>query len=133
LQRRPNLVRGVFPEEWTKYSSSNFHANIRDHHYSLLALQEAFRRWVAVLPNLSKVCFFIDGLDEYDGDCEEVTQLFKDISARSSNIKICVSSRPWVVFDEAFTRLPTLRLQDLTFDDIQAYVIDKLQGHEKMR
>lgn len=79
------------------------------------------------------MCFFIDGLDEYDGDHEEITNVLRGISSGTSNIKICVSSRPWIVFNEAFNGVPMLRLQDLTFHDIDAYVFDKLQGHDKMR
>ena len=52
-----------------------------------------------------------------------MAEFFKGISSGPSNVKLCVSSRPWVVFDEAFMRLPLLRLQDLTFCDIEAYVL----------
>ncbi|PMD67148.1 uncharacterized protein K444DRAFT_489832, partial [Hyaloscypha bicolor E] len=134
LQQQPNLVRVVFPEEWAMYSSSTVnHTKIRDHLYSLSTLQKAFKRWIVLLPSSSKVCFFIDGLDEYDGDHEEIAEFFKGLSSRTSNVKLCVSSRPWVVFDDAFKGMPMLRLQDLTFDDIQAYVFDKLEGHDRMR
>ena len=116
------------------YSSSTVnHTKIRDHLYSLSTLQKAFKRWIDLLPSSSKVCFFIDGLDEYDGDHEEIAEFFKGLSSRTSNVKLCVSSRPWVVFDDAFKGMPMLRLQDLTFDDIQAYVFDKLEGHDRMR
>jgi hypothetical protein len=60
--------------------------------------------WNALLelPHVStKFCFFIDGLDEYSGDEEETLRLMLDISS-SSNIKICVSSRPWNTFLDAF-------------------------------
>lgn len=40
-----------------------------------------------------RFCFFIDGLDEYDGDHEDVIQLLHDL-ARGKNVKICASSRP---------------------------------------
>lgn len=45
-------------------------------------------------------CFFIDGLDEYDGDYEVVDTLSR--LARNNHIKICASSRPWNKFDIAF-------------------------------
>ncbi|KAH6962653.1 hypothetical protein BKA56DRAFT_679438 [Ilyonectria sp. MPI-CAGE-AT-0026] len=38
------------------------------------------------------------------------------------NVKACLSSRPWVVFEEAFLHDPSLELQDLTYPDISAYV-----------
>ncbi|PMD20659.1 hypothetical protein NA56DRAFT_659659 [Hyaloscypha hepaticicola] len=134
LQLRPNLVRRVFPEEWAKNSSSSIPCRTgRDHYFSLSALHAAIKCWIALLPGSSKVCFFIEGLDEYEGDQEEMAEFFKGISSGASNVKLCVSSRPWVVFDEAFMGLPLLRLQDLTFHDIETYVFDKLEGHKRMR
>ena len=38
-------------------------------------------------------CFFIDGLDEYDGDHVELIRLLQDFS-QPNNIKICASNRP---------------------------------------
>lgn len=65
---------------------------------------------------------------------EEMAELFMRISSSpKSNVKVCVSSRPWIVFDDAFKGFPGLRLQDLTCLDIEAYVLDELQGHPRMR
>jgi hypothetical protein len=49
----------------------------------------------AVLP--VKFCFFIDGLDEYEGDGEDIISLFQDLSL-SPSVKLYVSSRPWNIF-----------------------------------
>jgi hypothetical protein len=92
--------------------------------FELLRMQTQFR-----------ICLFIDGLDEYEGDRDgtyfDIVALFRDM-ASSSNIKICLSSRPWLVFQDAFRSQPTLRLQDLTLSDITCYVNDKLNSHERM-
>ena len=37
------------------------------------------------------------------------------------HIKVCLSSRPLLAFEEAFSGKPSLRLQDLTFDCIRQY------------
>jgi hypothetical protein len=66
----------------------------------------------------------IDGLDEFEGDHEEMAKLFKGIT-KSYTVKTCLSSRIWVVFKECFCDCPRLQLQDLTANDIQQY------GHEK--
>jgi hypothetical protein len=42
--------------------------------------------------------------------------------ARSTIVKLCVSSRPSLVFDQAFKQFPTLSLQNLTFEDIKMYI-----------
>ncbi|CZR65040.1 uncharacterized protein PAC_14940 [Phialocephala subalpina] len=76
-----------------------------------------------------KLFLLIDGLDEYDGDPWNMANLFKDIST-CPNVKVCLSSRPLPVFDKAFDSFPTLRLEYLTFEDIQFYVSDMLGKHE---
>ena len=75
---------------------------------------------------------FIDGLDEYEGIDADVAELFGK-SAASPNIKACVSSRPHVVFEDAFASCRGLRLQDLTYNDIQNYVAGKLGQNERMK
>lgn len=55
--------------------------------------------------NLSyRVCFFIDGLDEFDGDEVDHWRLARDLQSwtQSENIKLCVSSRPHVPFLHSF-------------------------------
>lgn len=81
-------------------------------------------------------CFFIDGLDEYrdeDGnDHRELIRLLRHFTA-SPQIKLCVSSRPWTVFRDAFQDDPdwTIKLEDLTRDDIRCYVSDTFGAHEQ--
>lgn len=81
------------------------------------------------------MCLLIDGLDEYEGNWEEIAEFFMSVT-RSGNIKVCVSSRPLQVFEDAFGHCSGMRLQDLTFDDIRLYVGDKLSTSprfEKLR
>ena len=66
------------------------------------------------------ICMFIDGLDEFEGDHYAFVQLIKRL-ADQVHLKICLSSRPWQVFDESFCGLPSLRLQDLTRNSIRSY------------
>jgi hypothetical protein len=75
---------------------------------------------------------FIDGLDEYDGEPLEIIKLFTTIS-KLPNVKICLSSRPLYDFVRAFRSFPTLRLQDLTFNDIKQYVGDELGANDQMQ
>jgi hypothetical protein len=81
----------------------------------------------------TKLCFFIDGLDEYEGNHTELTRLIKNIASVPS-IKLCVSSRPWYTFDKAFGGSEQkLKLEDLTKSDIRNYVRSKLQDNESFR
>ncbi|KAJ3570481.1 hypothetical protein NPX13_g5713 [Xylaria arbuscula] len=77
-----------------------------------------------------KTCIFIDGLDEFDGDHAEVVNILSRAS-KSPSVKLCLASRPYNIFAEAYGRRPDrkLRLQDLTEGDIRQYANDKLQMH----
>jgi hypothetical protein len=79
-----------------------------------------------------RFCFFIDGLDEYDGDHYELCEVLKDL-VKSANIKICLSSRPWNVFEEAFGEDPQSKLyiHDLTRNDILEYIRCRLYEHRR--
>ena len=78
-------------------------------------------------------CFFIDGLDEYEGTYQEdhkslVDRLRSWTTAAPGNIKLCVSSREYNVFMNAFMESHRIRLHQLTSADMRRYTSDKL-GH----
>jgi hypothetical protein len=52
--------------------------------------------------------------------------------AASPSIKVCLSSRPWLLFEDSFGSGPGLRLQDLTSQDIAKYTQDTLNDHVRM-
>lgn len=133
LNQRPGLIPVVFPLLWARsYTGavSNMPGVFKEA-WTLRSLKDAFRLLVnqEIVP--IKLCLFIDGLDEFDGDHEEMSELFKNIT--SANVKVCLSSRPWVVFEECFRGLPSLRLQDLTRPDIEIYVEKLLAGNPAFR
>ena len=68
---------------------------------------------------------FIDGLDEFEGQENTVIKMIGDL-ADQTHVKVCVSSRPLLAFEEAFSKKPSLRLQDLTFESIREYTEHKL-------
>jgi hypothetical protein len=81
-----------------------------------------------------KICLLVDGLDEFDGDHGEIIQFFKSVVDSSKNdVKVCVSSRPWAVFEEAFNNIPSLKLQDLTLSDMNQYVDDKFNKDPRIQ
>jgi hypothetical protein len=128
----PDLIRRVFPDEWVDAQEgllSKRRLMRSEEQFSLGRLQKAFR--FLAKQDIGRTCLLIDGLDEYDGDAVDTIRLFRQIS--SANIKLCLSSRPWVVFEEAFGQRPKLRLQDLTFVDVKIYVIDNLFSNRRMK
>jgi hypothetical protein len=77
----------------------------------------------------ARYCFFIDGLDECEGEHHELVQMLAEIND-SSLVKMCVSSRPRNVFRKAFGHSPEhhLVLQDLTKNDMDRYIRDRLEA-----
>jgi hypothetical protein len=95
-------------------------------------LEAAFTRLVETASSDYRLCIFIDGLDEFEGDFNQLTALVKLLLKVSGfeSVKICVSSRPWPVFRNELEDYPHLRLEDLTRNDIQVFVNDGLGKHK---
>lgn len=81
-----------------------------------------------------KICFFIDGLDEYDGDSENLLQTIKLFEA-CQRVKVCVSSRPWSEFVHEFGDDDShlLRVEDLTAQDIRKYADETLSSNSRFK
>jgi hypothetical protein len=127
------LVPIVFPKVWAGCYSRSLAAELDTEEPEYRWSQKQLIDSLFILKNQTsipiKICFLVDGLDEFDGDHEEIALLFKKLTS-SSNLKICFSSRPWVVFEQMFSKSPKLRLQNLTYRDIERYTSDKLSRHE---
>ena len=63
----------------------------------------------------ARFCFFIDGLDEYDGEPDHIVSVLESLRDWP-DVKLCVSSRPYNEFRDAFGQIsdPQLALEDLT-------------------
>ncbi|KAH7166528.1 hypothetical protein EDB81DRAFT_853152 [Dactylonectria macrodidyma] len=124
LASKPSLAVSLFPEEWEMYAI----LGVKPSTFSSFGLKRAFRALKQACACETRLCLFVDGLDEFDGRPMDLVGLLKDI-VDCPQIKICTASRPWVEFEEAFRTAPSLRLQDLTKPDITRYVSGKLQEH----
>ena len=119
----PSLCRELLPSIWEQvYGHDSY-----DFDLPTTAEMWTISRTIAACRCLSKTCLFIDGLDEFAGDYLEGISYIKCL-ASGPNLKIVVSSRPEPAFVGAFKRLPSLRLQDLTENDIRDYVEGTLGG-----
>lgn len=129
LTRRPALVPVLFPDVCRSILAKQLSGPID---LSFAELQKAFSHFVKSTPSDLKVCFIIDGIDEYDGDHNEISEILAEAAA-SKSVKVLLSSRPIPPCVQAFSHCQKLRLQDLTFRDVQHYVEDKISGHTLMR
>lgn len=82
----------------------------------------------------SSVKFFLilDGLDEFDGDKSKLISLVHTLGMYD-HVKLCISSRPWIVFEDGFRQQPSLVLQHLSHHDILLYVKENLTREPSFR
>ncbi|KAK7923596.1 hypothetical protein PG985_007667 [Apiospora marii] len=129
LQQAPQLCKVAFESQWQ---------NVKEHHMledgyeerrkGLQAIQQSKRTFVD-----RKFCFFIDGLDEFHEEPEDVVRFLQDWATLGGhNIKICVSSRELFIFRERFKSCLKLTLQDINYEDIALRIEDGLQALEDL-
>jgi hypothetical protein len=119
----PDLVPLALPELWAdSYAtlSSQGVSRLSPSTWSLRQLSTAFKSVLKQTRVPVKIAILVDGLDEFEGDHEEFVELLKDIGV-AENVKLCVSSRPWIVFKDAFSACAKMSLQSLTYQDIGHY------------
>ncbi len=127
LSQCPEIMSQVLSNRWEDCTRTHV-ASCR---WTRMELLNAFSGLSRQSTLKKRFCFFIDGLDEYGGDHSEVVDLVQGL-ARSKDIKLCLSSRPWNVFTRAFGwgSHPKFHLEDLTQQDIKLYVQDTLGRNE---
>jgi hypothetical protein len=124
LQTHTELIPQVSPNRWRAFDLDLVHFPA----WTEEDLIAAIRVFIKSTHSTSCICLFIDGLDEFDGKYHqrvEVIDLLKDLSVLAG-VKICVSSRDWAEFEQAFGAGPKLRLEDLTKNDIEDYINTEL-------
>ncbi|KAK5729347.1 hypothetical protein LTR17_012072 [Elasticomyces elasticus] len=121
LINRPELIQTAFPNLVT---TSEVRSIERTWSFDelLQALKAVARH--QTLGQQKRVCLFIDGLDEYSGNMLDLIGIIRELgSSAGSNFRLCVSSRPWTAFRNAFEyTVPNLRLEGLSRHDIHQYV-----------
>ncbi|KAK2604950.1 hypothetical protein N8I77_007840 [Diaporthe amygdali] len=130
LSLYPESIPAAFPRLWQKLSGMTSKERIAmGFEWTGPELTSGFLRLLDTVLSQAKVCLFIDGLDELDGDHDSMIRFFRDLGTgkHASQVKMCLSSRPWEVFERAFARsVPNLRLQELILGDMTQYAYDSL-------
>ncbi|RSL68627.1 hypothetical protein CEP54_002728 [Fusarium duplospermum] len=124
VAQRPEILPNLIPKQWE--SCCLF--GQRPEHWSMQDLRGMLFQAAKLVTHDTKICLFVDGLDEFDGTHDELISLIKSLIGDIRNVKVCVASRPWNVFRDAFGQAPNLRLEDLTFDDIKSFVKSKFEA-----
>jgi hypothetical protein len=132
-QAYPNTWRFYFPEgnDWRpgvtipKSSGATIPLSV----HGLLDTLEVISN--VAMESDSKFLFCIDGLDEYEGQANDMIELVRQL-INLPNLKLCVSSRPWNEFEREFSKdgPQKLYMQDFNGADISAYVYDTFAKDE---
>jgi hypothetical protein len=124
------VIRGLSPDHW--------HSCLYDRKprkWSVPELLSLFRLIVITLSKHSNVALFVDGLDEFGvnrEEREELVNLFLEMWD-TPNVKMCLSSRPWNEFKDTLGSFPSLRLENLTRQDMRDFVEDHLGNSRAIR
>lgn len=113
----PNIIPQLFSEFWKSSNSGLGPICFNE-------VKEAFNRLIQEASSSeSYFCFFIDGLDEFEGDEVDHWRLSQDLrswTAQAENVKLCVSSRPHIPFVQSFANdlNHQISIHELTREDI---------------
>ncbi|KAJ5563935.1 hypothetical protein N7513_000177 [Penicillium frequentans] len=129
LDQQKHLIPIVFPVRWEHLLSLSTRERVKASiSWDLFELTAALKSFFDYAGRRGKVCLFIDGLDEFAGDHQQIVGFFKDCVASYPHVKICLSSRPLPTFRAAFRMYPGLELHELTRKDMLHFAQDHLHG-----
>lgn len=133
LRQCPNLIPVVFPAAWSCIGVRDPPSTFQP--FTMDELESAMDRLFQdeAVTSSHRICLFIDGLDEYEGDYWKFARSINLWAASSRDIKFCVSSRPYGTFLSHFALDETrhLRLHELTRADMYRFVSDQFREDER--
>ncbi|KAJ5995764.1 hypothetical protein N7481_002741 [Penicillium waksmanii] len=114
FQKCPELIQKKFPERWGESVNMSLDLKGSMISWNRQELLSGLQRITQQTTLSNAFCIFIDGLDEYEGEHEDL---------------LCVASRPWNVFEKALGTDPSRKiyLEHLNKPDIELYVKNTLQ------
>ncbi|KAF4466302.1 hypothetical protein FALBO_6836 [Fusarium albosuccineum] len=122
LSAYPDLISQIHPRRWTLLQI--FGSEVSLPRWTTAELINCFNALTSKAGRDFNLALLIDGLDEFEGDHKQLVDLVQRMNLHKG-VKVCVSSRPWNVFDDRYKRGPMLKVESLTKDDIKVFVRDK--------
>lgn len=125
LQERPELIELVLPQRWGAVLNSAAYKKP----WTKTELVTAFDLLLQAPETNSKFCLFIDGLDDCEGSHGDLVDAVRALN-KSPNVKICVSSRPWSLFQRVYGSNgdACITLHTLAKRDIDTYMASRLEA-----
>lgn len=123
FQQCPELIEKVCPARWAAVNS-------HEDKWTLDELLASISSFSSCSQLQAKFCIFVDGLHEYRGDHVEMCNTIQKLGTTTQDIKLCVASRPWNDFENAFGGgQQFVEMHELTRDDIHKYTLARLTEH----
>ncbi|KAM0715897.1 hypothetical protein Q7P37_008411 [Cladosporium fusiforme] len=96
-----------------------------DGSWTEMRLLRILEKFIEAYQNADDCMFLlVDGLDEFEGDYTELLKAILKVGT-NRNTKMCLSSRPEAVLISRLEAYPSIRLQDLNFNDVERSVQSK--------
>ncbi|KAK2468192.1 hypothetical protein H9L39_20414 [Fusarium oxysporum f. sp. albedinis] len=127
LQKNPKLTSILCPRRWALFHTIRELESRDLPPWSDWELHESFTRLLSFSKTRMRLIIFVDGLDEFEVAPMQLCTLIQRV-AQHEAIKVCVASRSWPQFSDAFADSPGMQMHLLTHDDIKAYVFGHFKG-----
>ncbi|KAJ9148903.1 hypothetical protein NKR23_g4545 [Pleurostoma richardsiae] len=135
LRQCPSMIPIVFPTAWSSNIDITSMPPNSERPFDMTELQAAINQLFGNKKTMFnyKVCCFIDGLDEYEGDYWAFAKNLSSWASASENIKFCLSSRPHEEFRRHFASDPLthMKLHELTRGDMYLFVESQFDQDER--
>lgn len=133
LRQNPRLIPVVFPDAWSFNEARQ--TPMAHEPFTMEELESAMNRLFleAAVTSSHRLCLFLDGLDEYEGDYWKFSKAIRGWAESSKDVKFCLSSRPYNAFLRhfAFDDNRHLSLHELTKSDMYSFVSDQFRQDER--
>lgn len=94
-------------------------------------LKTAFQMIVQQRTVKTRLCLFLDALDEHHGDNDRLSDMLHELAATVDNdvvqLRLCLASRPWDTFVNNFGDCPGFKIHEHTLGDIESYTSSRLR------
>ncbi|KAF5679405.1 ent-kaurene oxidase [Fusarium heterosporum] len=127
IRDNPTLAPYICPRRWALFHMLR-DLDLKDlPPWSDWELRESFSRLLRISKRKMRLMMFIDGLDEFEVAPLKLCSLIQEI-AQHKTIKVCVASRSWPQFSDAFADSRGMQMHLLTHYDIRTYVFGHFKG-----
>lgn len=125
IEQMPSICRKVCPRRWAflRLFGVGFLQDAPE--WTWEELKECFQAMTALIGDRFNLSLFIDGLDEFDGQYQELIK-FVELFQSRGGVKILVSSRPENEFVDAFQVNPSLKMEHFTATDVRTFAQGEL-------